>query len=197
MRLENTSRGDGIVALVQPIKDRQKIAELKMELLKRNYKYYILCIIGLNTGLRIGDIIPLRVEDVRNKSHITLREEKTNKIKVFPINPQLRSELDKYTSGMENHEYLFPSRQRNRDGVRSHITRVQAYRYIKNVAEELGIENFGMHSFRKSFGYFYYQETKDIVKLMQIFNHSSQNVTRRYIGLTQEEIDESLENFFL
>jgi len=185
------------VALVQPIKDRQKIAELKMELLKRNYKYYILCIIGLNTGLRIGDIIPLKVEDVRNKSHITLREEKTNKIKVFPINPQLRSELDKYTSGMENHEYLFPSRQRNRDGVRSHITRVQAYRYIKNVAEELGIENFGIHSFRKSFGYFYYQETKDIVKLMQIFNHSSQNVTRRYIGLTQEEIDESLENFFL
>ncbi len=197
MRLENTSRGDGIVALVQPIKDRQKIAELKMELLKRNYKYYILCIIGLNTGLRIGDIIPLKVEDVRNKSHITLREEKTNKIKVFPINPQLRSELDKYTSGMDNHEYLFSSRQRNRDGVRSHITRVQAYRYIKNVAEELGIENFGMHSFRKSFGYFYYQETKDIVKLMQIFNHSSQNVTRRYIGLTQEEIDESLENFFL
>ena len=124
MRLENTSRGDGIVALVQPIKDRQKIAELKMELLKRNYKYYILCIIGLNTGLRIGDIIPLKVEDVRNKSHITLREEKTNKIKVFPINPQLRSELDKYTSGMENHEYLFPSRQRNRGGVRSHITRV-------------------------------------------------------------------------
>ena len=61
---------------------------------------------------------------LRNKSHITLREEKTNKIKVFPINPQLRSELDKYTSGMENHEYLFPSRQRNRDGVRSHITRV-------------------------------------------------------------------------
>jgi len=185
------------MALVQPIKDRNKIAELKMELLKRNYKYYILCIIGLNTGLRIGDIISLKVEDVRNKSHITLREEKTNKIKVFPINPQLRSELDKYISGKDNHEYLFPSRQRNSQGVVSHITRVQAYRYIKNVAEELGIENFGMHSFRKSFGYFYYQETKDIVKLMQIFNHSSQNVTRRYIGLTQEEIDESLENFFL
>src|SRR5699024_3367103 len=110
---------------------------------------------------------------------------------------QLRSELDKYISAMDNDDYLFPSRQKNSEGVRSHISRVQAYRYIKNVAIELGIDNFGMHSFRKSFGYFYYQDTKDIVKLMQIFNHSSQNVTRRYIGLTQEEIDESLENFFL
>ena len=99
--------------------------------------------------------------------------------------------------GKGDQEFLFPSRQKNSDGVRSHVTRVQAYRYIKKVAEELGIDNFGMHSFRKTFGYFYYQETKDIVKLMQIFNHSSQQVTRRYIGLTQDEIDESLENFFL
>lgn len=183
--------------LVQPIKDRNKIAELKTELLRKNYKYYILCIMGLNTGMRIGDIIPLRADDVRNKTHIVLREEKTNKTKFFPINPQLRNELDRYTSGMEGQDFLFPSRQRNSEGVKSHITRVQAYRYIKKVAVELGIDNFGMHSFRKSFGYFYYQETKDIVKLMQIFNHSSQEVTRRYIGLTQDEIDESLENFFL
>lgn len=183
--------------LVQPIKDRNKIEELKAELLRKNYKYYILCLMGLNTGMRVGDIIPLKVEDVKNKTHIVLREEKTNKTKFFPINPQLRNELDRYTSGMEGQDFLFPSRQRNSEGVKSHITRVQAYRYIKKVAEELGIENFGMHSFRKSFGYFYYQETKDIVKLMQIFNHSSQEVTRRYIGLTQDEIDESLENFFL
>ncbi|HHX22693.1 MAG TPA: tyrosine-type recombinase/integrase [Thermoanaerobacterales bacterium] len=125
------------------------------------------------------------------------REEKTNKTKFFPINVQLRNELETYISGRDDQEFLFPSRQKNSDGVRSHVTRVQAYRYIKKVAEELGIDNFGMHSFRKTFGYFYYQETKDIVKLMQIFNHSSQQVTRRYIGLTQDEIDESLENFFL
>ncbi len=152
---------------------------------------------GLNTGMRVGDIITLKVDDVRNKTHIVLREEKTNKTKFFPINVQLRNELETYISGRDDQEFLFPSRQKNSDGVRSYVTRVQAYRYIKKVAEELGIDNFGMHSFRKTFGYFYYQETKDIVKLMQIFNHSSQQVTRRYIGLTQDEIDESLENFFL
>lgn len=117
--------------LVQPIKSRKKIVELKDELLRRNYKYYILCIMGLNTGMRVGDIIPLKVVDVRNKSHIVLREEKTNKTKYFPINPQLKNELDQYISKMYDNDYLFPSRQKNSEGVISHITRVQAYRYIK------------------------------------------------------------------
>lgn len=185
------------IELVQPIKDMNKIIELKREILKKNYKYYMICIMALNTGMRIGDIITLKVLDVKNKTHIAIREEKTNKTKLFPINGQLREEINNYINGMREEDYLFESRQKNSSGVKTHISRVQAYRYIKNVAEELGIENFGMHSFRKSFGYFYYQQTKDIAKLMQIFNHSSQEVTKRYIGLSQEEIDESLQNFFL
>jgi integrase len=185
------------IELVQPIKDRDKIILLKGELLKRNYKYYLISVFALNTGLRISDIIQLKVSDVRGRSHIIIREGKTNKNKIFPINPQLREEINKYIIGMNDDEYLFSSRQKNNNGVKSHITRVQAYRFIKSVAEELNIDNFGMHSFRKSFGYFYYQESKDIAKLMEIFNHSSQMVTKRYIGLTQDEIDESLQNFFL
>jgi integrase len=185
------------IELVQPIKDMNKIIELKREMLKKNYKYYMICIMALNTGMRIGDIIALKVLDVKNKTHIAIREEKTNKTKLFPINGQLREEINNYINGMREEDYLFESRQKNSAGVKTHITRVQAYRYIKKVAEGLGIENFGLHSFRKSFGYFYYQQTKDIAKLMQIFNHSSQEVTKRYIGLSQEEIDESLQNFFL
>ncbi|WP_207726873.1 tyrosine-type recombinase/integrase [Anaerosolibacter carboniphilus] len=175
----------------------EKIIELKRELLKRNYKYYMVCVMALNTGMRIGDIITLKVADVKNKTHIVIREEKTNKTKLFPINAQLRDEINQYIARMENEDYLFESRQKNNIGVKVNITRVQAYRYIKSVAEEIGIEHFGMHSFRKSFGYFYYQQTKDVAKLMQIFNHSSQEVTKRYIGLSQDEIDESLQNFFL
>lgn len=98
---------------------------------------------------------------------------------------------------MQEDNYLFESRQKNSSGIKVHVSRVQVYRYIKKVAEEIGIDNFGMHSFRKSFGYFYYQQTKDLAKLMEIFNHSSQQVTKRYIGLSQEEIDESLQKFFL
>ncbi len=147
--------------------------------------------------MRGGDIVPLRVKDVKNKSHIYLREQKTRKLQYFPINPQLRQELDIYIKGKKQDDFLFPSRQKNSKGVKSHITRVQAYRFIKAVAVDLGIEDFGLHSFRKSFGYFFYKQTKDIAQLMQIFNHSSQNITKRYIGITQEEIDESLERFFI
>ncbi|MBB6215071.1 integrase [Anaerosolibacter carboniphilus] len=190
-------KGAVIIELVQPIKEMEKIIELKRELLKRNYKYYMVCVMALNTGMRIGDIITLKVADVKNKTHIVIREEKTNKTKLFPINAQLRDEINQYIARMENEDYLFESRQKNNIGVKVNITRVQAYRYIKSVAEEIGIEHFGMHSFRKSFGYFYYQQTKDVAKLMQIFNHSSQEVTKRYIGLSQDEIDESLQNFFL
>lgn len=186
-----------IIELVQPIKDMDKIIELKRELLKRNYKYYMVCIIALNTGMRIGDIIALKVCDVKNKTHIVIREEKTNKTKVFPINTQLRQEVNRFIVGMHEDNYLFESRQKNSNGIKVHVSRVQVYRYIKKVAEEIGIDNFGMHSFRKSFGYFYYQQTKDLAKLMEIFNHSSQQVTKRYIGLSQEEIDQSLQNFFL
>ena len=189
--------GGGFMELVQPIKDVQNINALKRELQKSNYKYYILCLIALNTGMRIGDIIPLKVKDFKNKTHIIVREEKTNKTRVFPINLQLREEVNKYITGLSEEDFLFPSRQKNSKGVKSHVSRVQAYRFMKKIAVELNIENFGMHSLRKSFGYYYYQQTNDLTKLMMIFNHSSQQVTKRYIGITQEEIDDSLESFFL
>jgi integrase len=189
-------RGE-IIELVQPIKDKERIEDLKRELKIRNYKYYIFATIALNTGMRGGDIVPLKVKDVKRKSHIYLREQKTKKLQYFPINTQLRGELDHYVIGKDDEDYLFPSRQKNSQGIKTHITRVQAYRFIKAVAVDLGIEEFGLHSFRKSFGYFFYKKTKDIVQLMQIFNHSSQKITKRYIGITQEEIDESLEDFFI
>lgn len=154
-------------------------------------------VIAFNTGLRAGDIIPLKVEDVKDRTHIYLREQKTGKIKYFPINQYMREEIDYYVKYMEENDFLFPSRQRNSKGVKSHISRTQAYRYTKQVAVELGIKDFGLHSFRKTFGYFYYKRTKDIATLMEIFNHSSQKTTKRYIGMTQDQIDESLKDFFL
>jgi integrase len=153
-------------------------------------------LIGLNTGLRIGDIVPLKVKDIRSRSHISIIEQKTNKAKRFPV-ASIKYELDKYIEGMDNEDFLFTSRQVNSEGVKSHITTTQAYRALKKIADSLDIKEFGTHSCRKSFGYHYYNKTKDIAKLMNIFNHSSQSVTLNYIGMTQESIDESLEGFYL
>ncbi|MDS1029311.1 tyrosine-type recombinase/integrase [Bacillota bacterium LX-D] len=95
------------IELVQPIKDMGKIIELKREMMRKNYKYYMVCIMAFNTGMRIGDIISLKVSDVKNKTHIAIRKEKTNKTKLFPINGQLREEINNYINGMKEEDYLF------------------------------------------------------------------------------------------
>jgi len=64
----------GLMNKVVPIRDKSLIEEIKTELLKDNYRNYLLFVLGINTGLRIGDILKLKVQDVRNKTHIILKE---------------------------------------------------------------------------------------------------------------------------
>ncbi|SHK42075.1 tyrosine-type recombinase/integrase [Desulforamulus aeronauticus] len=180
--------------LVQPIRDRAIVKRYKDEALKSGLRNYILITFQLNMGFRIGDVVGLKVKDVKG-SHMILQEQKTGKSKTQFIPNELRVELDRYTQGMSDEDYLFPSRQKN--GKYPHITTTQAYRIVKGIADKLGLEHFGNHSLRKTFGRFYYEETKDLVKLQKIFNHSSQSVTMEYIGLTQDEIDETLKKFYL
>ncbi|KXS48513.1 MAG: integrase family protein, partial [Halanaerobium sp. T82-1] len=63
---------------VEPIRDKDKIEEIKNILRQQSYRNYILFVLGINTGLRISDMLKLKVEDVRNKSHIVIREQKTS-----------------------------------------------------------------------------------------------------------------------
>ncbi|PFH99668.1 site-specific integrase, partial [Bacillus thuringiensis] len=77
------------------------------------------------------------------------------------------------------------------------ITRIQAYRIMNAAAEKVGLDEIGTHTLRKTFGYHYYQKTKDVVMLQTIFNHSAPSITLRYIGIQQDEIDKSLEDFSL
>ncbi|NCB47151.1 site-specific integrase [bacterium] len=177
---------------VEPIRDKAQIEAMKTELLKRGYRDYMLFVIGLNTGLRVGDILKLKVSDIRGKSHITLHEEKTKKEKRFKINEPLKAELEKYTQDMEPEEFLFKSQKGNFP-----ISTVQAWRILKAAAEKVGLEDIGTHSMRKTFGYFYYQQYNEISYLQKIFNHSSPAVTLGYIGITQDRIDETIDNFSL
>lgn len=183
---------------VQPIREKKKIQEMKAELKKQGTRNYLLFTTGINTGLRISDIIKLKVQDVINydrtpKTHIDIIEEKTGKRKRFKINDTLAKEFYEYTKNMEMTDFLFPSRKG--DG---HITRIQAYRIIKETAEKIGIEETGTHTLRKTFGYhFYYDNGKDIAMLQQLFNHSSPSITKRYIGISQDEIDTAYTNFSL
>lgn len=118
---------------------------------------------------------------------------KTDKIKRFLVNPQLRKEVRKYVrkSNLKNEQYLFPSRKGN-----GPITRVQAYRVLNKAAEMADIPDVGTHTLRKTFGYLHYQKFKDIALLQQILNHSNPKDTMIYIGLTQDLMDETLMDFY-
>ncbi|MCK8825261.1 site-specific integrase [Fuchsiella alkaliacetigena] len=178
---------------VEPIRDKDKIEEMKTELLKQSYRNYMLFVIGINTGLRIGDILELKVEDVRNETHIEIKEQKTGKTKTFLINSKLKSDLDKYIKNMNDWEYLFQSQK----GDNKPISRVQAYRVLKKGADKVGLKKIGTHSLRKTFGYHHYKLHKDVALLQDLFNHSAPSITLDYIGINQDIMDKTIENFYL
>ncbi|HHV38926.1 MAG TPA: tyrosine-type recombinase/integrase [Tepidimicrobium sp.] len=177
---------------VEPIRDRTKINQMYYYLNGRNPKYGILFKFGLNTGLRISDILPLKVKDIYNengdfKEYLILSEQKTRKEKKIKLNDAIRKSLNTYINQqkLKNDDYIFPSQKGG------HIGRVQAYRILKEAAEALGVENFGTHSLRKTWGYWTYKMSKyNIGLIMDTFNHASQSITLRYIGITQDQKDE-------
>ncbi|WP_342570372.1 tyrosine-type recombinase/integrase [Paenibacillus sp. FSL R5-0749] len=181
---------------VQPIRDPVKLKTIKINLKEKNERNYILFQVGTNTGFRISDILPLRVRDVKG-SHILVYESKTGKEKKVLIRKSLRRDLDAYIAGKMDWEYLFPSRNRTSTSDQKPITRSMAYKIIRDAAVEVGLTEIGTHSMRKTFGHKFYNEKKDIALLMDLFNHTEEKVTLRYIGILQDTLDDALEDFEL
>ncbi len=146
----------------------------------------------------MSDLVTLNRDDIRDengnmKSHITILEQKTKKLKKFPIFNGLYAELEKYTRNMQQGEYLFKSQM----GENRPLSTTQVYRIIVNAGNNIGLDEIGTHTMRKTFGYWHYQQYHDIAILQTIFNHSSPSITLRYIGINQDEIDKSYYNFSL
>jgi len=170
---------------VEPIRDINTVNDIADFLKVRSERNYVLFMFGIYSGLRISDILILRVRDVRGKSYIYIREKKTNKEKRFALSDDLKSILNQYIKDKKDYEYLFKSAK----GINKPITRQQAYFILKSAGNAFGIESIGTHTLRKTFGYFMYRQTKDLVAVKEILNHSDTSVTRRYIGLTQDDKD--------
>ena len=178
---------------VEPIRDTKKIKAVINYLKKRTMRDYLLFLVGVNTGLRISDIIILKYSDIFDKKgtfkqYLVIRERKTLKEKKIKLNDSLKKALKSYISQhpeLQKKEYIFASKKGG------YITRIQAYRILKEAANKLQIENFGTHSMRKTWGYHTYKASKfNIGLIMDIFNHSSPRVTLRYIGISQDQKDE-------
>lgn len=131
----------------------------------------------------------LTVEQVNGKSNFKIREGKTKKERTVYLNNVMAEIADYIGTLPEGTVYLFLSRKGD-----SHISTTQAYRIITKAGEMIGNNSTGTHTMRKTFGYTYYKATKDVATLMEIFNHSSQKTTLRYIGITEESIENSIKS---
>lgn len=178
---------------VQPIRDVEKVREVRAYLANKNDRDELLFCFGIFSGLRISDILRLRVRDVKGKTVLIVREQKvqntrkTNKSKRIPIQSELQRLIKRYVKGRQDDEYLFKSRQ----GKNKPITRVRAYDILREAAYANELSEIGTHTLRKTFGYHIYAATKDVALLQDIFNHSAPYITLKYIGVNQDSIDEA------
>lgn len=184
--------------LVEPIKDKKQVEAVENYLEKQNKRNRLIWVFGINSGLRVSDILGLNVEDVENKSYVEVKEKKTGKYKRFPLNKKLRDLIKEYLVEREkvysitDDNPLFVGKKHKR------LDRSQVYRFLNHACQQLGINaNIGTHTMRKTFGYFFYKKFNDVALLQKILNHSSPAITLRYIGIAQEEIDYSYNNFEL
>lgn len=177
---------------VEPIRNKDEIKKVEKILARQSQRDLLLFTLGINSGLRISDMLSLNVGDVQKKTYIQLVEKKTGKTKKIPINAKLRPMLDIFTQKRSNNEPLFLTVFQNR------LNRIAAYTIIKDACAAAGIEaHIGTHTMRKTFGYHHYKKFKDLALLQKIFNHSSPQITLRYIGIEQDQIENSYSNFVL
>lgn len=192
------------MSTTQPIRNKEQLAEFKeyYKSIKPNARNYLLIIMGMNTALRISDILALRWEDVyffermEYKSHISLCEKKTGKRNTLALNPSVTEAMRSYAkeTGLQKGNYIFQSRK----GENDPITRQQAFRIVREAAAYAGLsEPVSCHSLRKTFGYYAWKQGVSPVLLMKIYNHSSFVVTQRYLGIEQEEKDDVFLNICL
>lgn len=181
--------------LVEPIRNEHDIRKIACEILRNSTKNYLIFMIGINTGLRVSDILGLDVETVKDKDKVFIREKKTNKYKQFPLNEKLKSLIKEYIDTQEYNKLDEPLFTGDK-GSRLH--RSMVYKFLNEACENCNIKMaIGTHTMRKTFGYHFYKKFKDVAMLQKIFNHSSPDITLRYIGITQDEIDNAYMNFEL
>lgn len=178
---------------VQPIRSLEKLEDMKWSLKKWcGERDYILFLLGINTGLRVTDLLQFKIRDIKGKKKLTVREGKTKKKRDIYLE-RIYQEVNDYIKTMDGTEWLFPSRKGDKA-----ISRIQAYRQLNKASEMVDMpEGIGTHTMRKTFGYWHYKQFKDVAELQMILNHSHPRITLDYIGITDEQIENNLKNFVL
>ena len=178
------------MAEVQAVKNLDTV-KLISYLLKRTYGQQIADVwdVGLNLALRISDLLSIKFQNIE-QDRLLLVEGKTSKLATIKLNEKARAVIARIRSEHPDHIYLFQSyrNQRSKNTPVKPISRRYVSRAFAAIGEEVGID-LGTHSMRKTRGYHLYKNTNDIARVMKMLRHSSEAVTLRYIGITQEDVD--------
>lgn len=184
------------MAATEPIRDKSQLKALGEYFLQRGQlRNYVLVVMGAYTFLRISDLLRLKWEDVYDvergqfRTHIVVKEHKTGKMRKIAIHKQALRALRLYFPHRRG-DFIFVS---NRKDGRA-ISRVQAWRIIHAAAAAVGIAGkIACHSLRKSFGYHAWTNNAvSPVVLMELYSHSNYEVTKRYLGVAQDELDSAV-----
>ena len=193
------------MSTTQPLKKINEIEQLKQYFRnKGEIRNYVLVTMGINTALRISDLLQIQWKDVWNfdtkrfREHIIVTEQKTKKIANVYLNHQCRQALSELKDLMNTEvfpaEYIFKSRI----GQNKPIGRNRAYVIITEACHELGYEGtLSCHSLRKTFGYHAWKQGASPAIIMSIYNHSSMDVTKRYLSIEQDDKDDVYKNIML
>ena len=178
---------------VDPIRKRKDILLIK-KILADHPRNLAIFTLGINTNLRVSDLISLTVGQVRHLNagdHFQTKERKTGKARQITVNNAVYEVLKCLLANMSNtfdNEPLFQSRK---GGCALTVQTIHAL--VKNWCESINLKgNYGSHTLRKTFGYMHRTvHGTDIPTLMNMFNHSSQKQTLDYLGIQLEEIKDA------
>jgi integrase len=184
---------------VEPIRDRKKIAQIKNLLRGQGrYRDLLLFVVGINTALRISDLLQLRVEHFLDDEkqiarRFWIKEQKRGKRHEVVTNNSIREALEDFmrtypeiTDDPDN--YMFFNTKAN--SFKDSIKRGQAWKFIKTICREVGLNgNYGTHSLRKTWGYHARLQGVDLALIMHKLNHESIAYTKRYLGITDDELE--------
>ena len=143
--------------------------------------------IECSTGLRLSDILAMKLSDfylTDSGYRLKIREQKTGKERNVPIPLELHHYISEYAI----------AKGRRRDEKIFKLTPRAVTKYIKKVADYLGLENVSAHSWRKLYALSVYEKTgNDIVAVQQALLHSSLAVTQRYLNRRSEKLEQVLQ----
>lgn len=190
-------RLEEFMGTTQPIREKEQL-KIFMNYYKEiqpHPRNQALIQLGLHTALRISDILMLKWENVYDfqnckfQTHIFIQEKKTGKETIIALNTHAKSALSDFmkTRTVSPEDFLFTKNT----NYSKPLNRSQAYRIICHAAEEsLHLEHISCHSLRKTFGYHAWKQGTPPALLMEIYNHSSYRITKKYLGIEQDEKDE-------